>query len=164
MELIEVNKFCGSANQAGLTLIEYAPIDNVDPASFVPIISATYNWQQDISFFSGSWLKFPILAKDDSWQENQKEQKAGTFYEQLFSGLTPNMRPEVNGEFQKMAKHRFILRLKDQNQQTWLIGTLDNPLRFSAKATTGNRKGFNQYQIRFQGVTKQRAFGFSPVL
>lgn len=164
MALTTIEKFCGQANQAGLTLVEYAPIDIIDPASFNPLISSSYNWQQDISFSSGGWLKMPFLSKEDIWQENQKEQNTRPYYEQLLSGLTPNMRPEVNGEFQKMAKHRYIIRMKDQNGQTWLIGTLKNPLSFSAKASTGNRKGFNQYQISFQGLTKQRAFGFSPVL
>ena len=164
MELNSIDKYI-SSNFGGLQSIEYASTSWIDPSSFSPIISSTYNFQQAFSFFPGfDWLKLPVLPKEDRWRETENNSEQGPSYRQEITGITPALRPVVHGEFAKMAQHDFLIRLTDRNGQVWLIGTLDEPLQFSSSGASGQHGGRNRYQIRFSGRTSRPAFGFVPVL
>ena len=73
------------------------------------------------------------------------------------------MIPAVSGELAKMSKHRFLIRLTDENDQQWIIGSLEHPFDFSAPATTSNLGGLNNYSLRFRSDSPKRAAGFEPV-
>jgi hypothetical protein len=164
MDLNSISSFCGVVNSGGIQVIEYAPIHWINPDSFIPLVDTNYNWANTITFSTGNWLQLPILRTNELWNEEEENDAGRPFYEQVVSGITPKMRPEVSQEFQKMSLRLFVIKLTDQNNNTWLIGTLTDPLRFQAQATGGRRGGLNQYQISFRGQTRQRAYGYVPVL
>lgn len=164
--LTSISEFCSESNLSGLVEIEYVPTAWIDAAAYEYIISNSNNWQYDLIFTTGDWMTAGLLQdpRKKVWNENQRNSNQGPTYEQSVSGNTPKMKPAVNLQFQEMANYRYILRLTDLNNQTWIIGTLDEPFTFSASATLGNNGSTNQYTISFESSTSKRAKGFVPVL
>lgn len=164
MALQSISKYC-DLNLSGLRLVEYVPSAWVDVASYERIISGGNNWVYDISFNTGDWMTLPVIPSNDLWDERQRSNDQGPFYQQSVSGVAPALRPSVTGQFGEMAHYRFLIRITDKKSQKWLIGTLSEPLRFEADAGTGgSNNGNNNYGVRFFRDTPRRAVGFSPVL
>lgn len=165
MDLQPISDFCGQLNRPGLLRLEYISTAWINLNTYERLISSSWNWQYDIPLTTGQWLDFPILPREDLWNEVQSNSKQGPVYEQTISAITPRLRAEVTGAFQKMANHDFLLRLTDKQGQKWLIGQLNAPFRFRCNGTTGSGgSGLNHYAIRFFCQTSQRATGFNPVL
>lgn len=162
-ELQSILDYCGSPNLAGLLKIEYVPTAYVFKPSFERLLSSTHNQQQDLQFTQGGWLTAPVLPEKKNWTENQREDKQQPFYDQRCQGTTPKLRAAVTGEFEKMAHHRYLLRLTDRDGKKWLLGDLESPFVFSAAAKSGTGAGLNSYKIQFLSKTRFRAVGFVPV-
>jgi hypothetical protein len=152
-------------NLPGLKLIQYAPTNWINPATYEKILSDSYNWQYDIPFQTGDWLTMPLLSNQRPWNESQRNSPNGPYFEQQLSGVIPNLRPDVSGEFDAMTQYKFILKLEDRNGKTWLLGTLDHPFQFVCDGSAGAGSGaLNNYSIQFISQTPHRAYGFIPVL
>ena len=162
-QLVGLSKFCGTSNLGGILTIEYAPVAWINPSVFEVIRSAANNWQYDISFLEGDWLEAPILHGRTPWTETEQSTDQGTFYQQRIQGTTPKMLPSVTGELAKMSKHQFIIRLTDENDQRWIIGSLEHSFEFIAPATTSNLGGLNNYSLQWRSDIPKRAAGFEPV-
>jgi len=162
-ELQGIDSYCGLLNFGGLVKIEYAPTLWIDESSFRPIISSSWNFQNEILFLTGDWLTVHLLSLDNIWNEDERRSKQGKYYPQRIAGIAPNLRPEVSGEFDRMADHTFILKITDKNKRVWLIGTPETPLEFKAPGTSGKGSQKNAYQIQFTGNTLHRAYGYQPV-
>ena len=164
MNLQSLSNFCGKLNLGGLITLEYAPTRWINRGAYEQIISAGYNWQKTVLFNYGDWLTAPVLIKGKLWKESYKRNKQGGYYSQDVNGILPFMRPEVSGEFDKMERLTFLLKLKDGNGKDWLLGTLDSPFEFQVKNTTGGEGDLNHYAIRFVSETAKKAFGYVPVI
>jgi len=102
-----------------------------------------------------------LLPQDRSWEERERRNPQGKYYEQLVQGTIRNMRPSVSGQLDEMAEYAFLLRLKDRNGRLWLIGEPDYPLRFTSSGGARDEGGLNSYQIEFSGQTPNKAFALS---
>lgn len=163
MSLISISEFCSQPNPPGVATIEYLPTDWVDAPSYEKIVNASRNWQYDIPLTVGAeWLSAPIFPSGKLWEEQQRVDAQGTSYEHRITGITPRMRPDVTDQFEQMAQYDYLLRLTDKAGQIWLIGTLEQPMQFSAAATSGTGTTRNQYSLTFSGSTSRRAYGFLP--
>ena len=164
--LTPITQFCGIPNLGSLQKIEYVPISYIYKASFEPIINpATYNWQQEIRFLRGGWMTMPVLHEKRRWEEKGNRNTQGPYYEQLVNGVVPALRPEVSGEFDRMAHLRYLLRLTDKKGKVWLLGDLDHPFQFRVIGTTGNKASdLNNYAIRFYSKTPHKMTGYVPVI
>jgi hypothetical protein len=162
--LTSIINFCGDPNPGGLQKIEYALLKDVDFASFEPIVAANYNWQQTILFERGGWLTMPVLPQKSRWEEKGSFGKHGPYYNQTVTGIMPNMRTEVAGELEKMARRKFVLRLTDKKGKKWLLGHPDMPFLFLVTGTSGEgTAGLNHYAIQFYSETSKKMTGYVPV-
>lgn len=162
-QLIGLADFCGELNISGLLTIEYVPTAWVDEVTFEERISPIYNMQQDLRFRQGGWLKAGILPTKRIWREDQQTSKQGVSYDQFVNCIAPNLRPSVAGELRKMANYRYLLRLKDTNQQKWILGTIEQPFDFVSKGTTGENGSLKHHALEFKSKTRHKAYGFEPI-
>lgn len=165
MELISISKLCAT-NLGGLNEIQYAPIDWIDRDAYRRIIKAdTYNWQVAIPFLpEKDWLSMPLLPADRVWQETQQLGEFGPSYEQSIQGKLPGMLPATAAMLTEMDGYRYIVRLKDRNNRMFLVGTIEEPLAFSASGGTGSQSTLNGYTIQFFGRTRRRAYCYTPYI
>lgn len=163
MALQSISEYCSQLNPPGLITIEYLPTAWIDSANYERIVNSSRNWQYDIPLVvGGEWLTAPVIRDGRIWDEQPRTDAQGTAYEQIVSGITPKLRPEVTDQFEQMDGYTYVIRLKDKTGQYWLIGTLANPLAFVASATSGSGSRRNEYSLRFSNLTSRRAFGFVP--
>lgn len=162
-QLQGISNFCGLPNPSGLIKIEYAPIRWIDPSSFEPILSNAYNWQYNILFTQGGWLKAYVLADKKVWKETQRNTKQGPNYEQQVRAVVPNLRVEVAGELNRMAHERFLLKIEDVAGRLWILGSLETPFDFLNEGTSGESGGLKHHRIRFVSQTIHKAAGFQPI-
>lgn len=164
MSLQSLSSYCGVSNQSGLLTVEYVPRNWIDRNSFERILSTTYNWQRDVDLITGDWLTAQIFPTRRLWTETQGRTDQGKNYRQLVRGISPNLQPEVAGEFDRMAEYLFLLRIHDIKGRPWLLGTYDEPFSFFADGTSGENNGLKHHRIRFEAQTTHKAYGFKPVL
>ncbi|MEL6968625.1 MAG: hypothetical protein AAFO02_00540 [Bacteroidota bacterium] len=158
MALQSISNFCGT-NLPGLYSIEYAPTTWIDADVYRQRLSG-HVWSSGIPFSQGGWLTAPVFYRPDQlWQQNQIDDQQGRSYESTTTGSLPQMRVEIDEQFEQMPNYQYLLRLKDRNNKYWLLGTLETPFLFSTGNTSGNNSQRNQYTINFQAVLPQRVFG-----
>lgn len=163
MALTSLSSFC-AVNLGGLQKIQYVPITWVDKAAFRRIISSSWNWQEEIPLAEGQWMEAFSLNNRKIWDEKAQKTEFGSIYSQQITGILPGMRPEVAGILQEMAGYRYIVKLESRNRKSWLIGSPDEGLEFSADGSTSEANGLNAYSISWSGNTVKRAYGYSPIL
>lgn len=165
--LTSITTYCGQLNLPGLRLLEYLPIDYLADGEYEEFITSANNFNKAIvpSLGGAEWLTLPFMpGKGDGWEEGDRRTDQGPEYAQDIAGVIKGLRPEVTGEFQKMAGRRFLVKFTDRNARPWLVGRLWEPLDFTAQAQTGSGSGgLASYNFRFSGITTKRAFGYVPV-
>ena len=158
---------CGLSNQSGLIKLEYLPTAWVNKNDYLQLISNNWNWQKDVPILSGfSWLAVQAQARRDKqlWTEKQRRDLQGKYHLQTVTAEIPNLLPSVSKTMDQTAEYRFLLRLTDKQGQKWILGTLVNPFEFLADGTTGSTGALKHHAIRFEAITKHKAYGFVPVL
>lgn len=161
MALTSVSQYC-ALNLGGLSTLDYLPVAWVDTDAWERLISSGWEWTDyPLTLTEGGWLSMSLLPQDRSWEERERRSPQGKYYEQLVQGTIRSMRPSVSGLLDEMAEYAFLLRLKDRNGRTWLIGTPDYPLRFTSSGGARDEGGLNAYNIEFSGETPHKAYGLS---
>ncbi len=163
MNLQGLLHFCGNRNLGGLMIVEYAPIDWMDISQYEPMRDSAGHWLYAIPFATGDWLKLPLLVNGKNWEENSARRDQGSRFTGQVSGTVPRLRPAASFELQQMEELDFLVKLQDRNGQSWLLGTLEAPLRFQADAGTADENGLNSYRIQFISQSGQRAAGYAPI-
>ncbi len=156
--LTGLSSYC-ELNQGGLMQLSYAPLHWLGAND--TLISDAGVWLSAITFSTGDWLTLPLLPRDNAWQENRRANDQGVYYDQEISGIVPGLRAAASAEIEEMEHMRFLVKLQDRNARTWLIGSLEEGLDFSAQATTGPIGGLNAYTIRFSGLQLWRAASYA---
>lgn len=160
MALNSLSEYCG-LNLSGLITLQYASLDMIDRASYIPIFSSG-NLLYNILFTQGSWLTLPARPGSPDWSQTENRSEQGPFYDQRLQAVLPHMRIEVEAELERMSQHAYLLRMTDRNGKVWLLGTPDHPFYFKADSATGDSAGFNNYPVLFESQTPWRATGFTP--
>jgi hypothetical protein len=85
------------------------------------------------------------------FDEKPQENDAGDYYMTEVGGFFPKMTPGTLALFSSMRKQRFIVVVEDNNGHKRVAGSLDNPMKFSFDASTGdNPKSRNGYRFMFK--------------
>jgi len=159
--MIELAAFCGRV-LPGIKSIEYAPIAWIDREAYNKLINSIHNWQYEIPFIQGGWLKTPIIPFGDLVKENSKPSAAGSYWEVQAAGRTLKMNPVSTGTLAEMSRHRFLLRITSKEGTPWIIGSLDAPLSFQYQAAIDGSK--NRYDIEWSAKIPHPMYGYKPTL
>lgn len=146
-----------------MVTVEYAPISWIDKDSFERRISDDYNWQFNVLFTTGTWLKAPFLIRRKLWNETERDTDQGISYQQQVTGIIPGLDPKASGEINRMKGFEYLLRIEDVENRKWLLGTLETPFIFSSRGTSGQSGSLKHHSVEFTSETIDKAFGFNPV-
>lgn len=152
-----LSTYCLHPNRIGVVKIEYAPIHWIDHSSFTGITNPSGDLMTPIAFTINNWLTAPTLPRRN-WREGNQSHPVGSVYPQSIQLETPRLSGDVNTEFKNMSNMRFLIKLQDKNNKTWLVGTPEHPLRFLAPAEI--TPSSNKYTLQFSGTTPCRAYGY----
>lgn len=160
-ELVGISTTCDLLNIGGAIKIEYVPIEWVDRAMYSEIPDANYN-MPEVPLLSGkTWLSCFVLVGKRAWEAKSNSTALGNYYDCALSAMIPRLTPELSRELMRTHQHRFILRVKDANDMTWIFGTLQMPYSFdfSYNSAQGNT------QIKFTGKSMRMtaAYYFTPL-
>lgn len=163
-EIQSLLPFCAEPNLGGYRQLSYVPTHWIDTATYDDLVDRGGKWLKAISFEQGDWLTLPVQFTQRQWEQTQTASKQGNPYDNILQGVIQNMKPSVSVELEKMSHLAFLVRLLDYNNQSWLIGTLESPLRFRYQQLTGG--GINEsknYRFRFFSESAHTAYEYAPI-
>lgn len=146
----------------GAGLLEYLPTDELDAAEWEEaVIAAAYNQQKAV--FASDWYTMPYVSGTGTWTEDQRDSEQGDYFRLSLSARLPADTPQVRGELHRMKQHRYLLRLT-RNGTVLLLGTPDQPLRFSSRFDSGADGGDTRaHVVTFEGAVLRKSPGYVPV-
>lgn len=146
----------------GVGTLEYVALDELDLTEWDDaIIADGYNQQKNI--YAGAWLSLPYVGGTGAWTEDQQESEQGDFFRVNVSARLAADTPEVRGELNAMKQHRYLLRFT-RNGTVLLIGTPEQPLRFSSRFDSGAEGGdIRAHTVTFTGAALRKNPGYVPV-
>lgn len=146
----------------GVGTLEYLPIDEIDLAEWEDAIIAA-EWNQQKAVFASDWYTMPYVSGTGSWSEDQQSDEQGEWFKVSLSARIPADTPAVRGELNRMKQHRYLLRLT-RNGTVLLIGTPNQPLRFSSRFDSGAEGGDTRaHTVTFAGAALRKNPGYVPV-
>lgn len=144
----DINKHRGD-NLGGLYHFRFIPKNDVNS---IPV-AISGKICEPVELKSGArWFDFYATEGTQSFNEDQQTNDHGNYFKLKLSGSTPKIRTEVSDIFNEMKDQEFIIDCTDNNGNRRLIGTINEPLRFSFKSDTGNgAQNKNAYSFEFYG-------------
>lgn len=117
----------------GIEKIWFIPVDDIAALGDVIL-----NELQNITFASGKeWLTLYGTFKSKEFSEQKKETKYGIRFERSLQLFYPGYSVGVIQQLEEMKCNRFLVAYKDNNGLYKIAGTLENPLNFTYKLSTG---------------------------
>jgi len=142
----DINKFTDD-NLGGIYLFKFTPADDVQSIS-EPIdgfITKEISLKPD-----ARWFDFYGTEGTMQFSEEDANSNDGALYNKKLTAITPKQRTELDQLFYKMRNRRFILDVIDNNGLRKIVGSIEEPLKFSNKGDTKNQaSGRNEYAIEF---------------
>lgn len=154
----DINKFTDD-NLGGVMLFKFIPIDDVQeiPTAINNIIASGITLKP-----STRWFEFYGTIGTIEFNEDQAESEAGAYYKKSVKAITPKNRTELDLIFNEMKDRRFILDVTDNNGIRKIVGTKQEGLRFTAKASTkAEASQRNEYQIEFSGEGENKSYTYN---
>jgi hypothetical protein len=112
-----------------------------------------------------SWQIASVVRYSLSYRERQRENKQGTSYQQRMEGVIAKSSPVISTILRQFENRRFVLLLKDFNGYYRLVGTKENPLRFSYETDPGSSpRDRNQVSFEFEGEQMRPAYFYDGSL
>jgi hypothetical protein len=140
MNNIEKTKNC--QNMAGCKALFFIPLEEISS-----ITSLNENTKRLVPLVGSNWAFF------DLYEIGFTSKPDNDYFSYSISG-TFRDKENKNRLFSKMKNKRFVLKLIDNNNVPWLIGTLEEPMHFTFEYTSGkNPKQDKSYSIEFFGDT-----------
>jgi hypothetical protein len=154
--LTEINA-CTAENAGGIAKIECLPIEWI--LSFPLYVTENNEMNTAITLKGGfSWLPIPILVESAGYKEDQSNSDHKSLYNALLSANVPKDISNVSALFNRLRRHRFIVRYTDKNGFVKIVGTPTYPLAFLSKLSTGNSLSqLNGHTITFSGKLLDKA-------
>ncbi|MVN76932.1 hypothetical protein GO988_11410 [Hymenobacter sp. HMF4947] len=108
---------------------------------------------------AGNYADIWYLPDSAGFSEPQDDNVQGDLYKPLIQLVVPKDAPDVSEAVARLTAVRYVVAgYTDANGLSKLVGTPENPLRFSALLETGKRgPDRNGYTFSFAGETPQRA-------
>ena len=128
-------------NISGLAYLDFAPVSDVD--------SIDRPWQEEISqavVFNPTKSFFRLAFSQETGKFSSPEEKnpSGSLHKAEVVGFTPLMRMATAAIFSEMREDLFVVVVTDNNGNKRLVGTLEEPLRFSFSESTESSYGVRQ--------------------
>jgi hypothetical protein len=99
-----------------------------------------------------------FTAETAKFREPKTEKSAGILYEPSFSAIIPKDTPTLQNEIDFIERHKWLIIYQDQNDYFKLIGTIREPLAFSADVDIPEDiKGLNKTMFVFSGKIPKRS-------
>jgi hypothetical protein len=99
---------------------------------------------------NSAYTDIELAHGSGQWQQDLQDSNFGTLYRQSLSFSMPMERPELADWFNRYREMRFISIIEDRNLFVRVLGTKDNPLKFSnITTTTSSNNGKNGRTISF---------------
>jgi hypothetical protein len=126
---------------AGIISIKVAPrewIASIVTDTVTGIVTA-------VNFISGkNWIIIEFTPASYDFDEKQKENKSGTYYDTKLSGILNTFSADVQLVLETLRYHEVIAAVKDRNRKTKLAGNTTTALRFSYSDKTENKGSGDQ--------------------
>lgn len=105
------------------------------------------------------WLTAYGVFNTKEFSENKKENKSGIRFDRMFEMFYPGYSLAVMQQMEKMKLQRFIIAFLDNNENYKIAGTIENPLNFTYKLTTGKSGADAQgFEMKFGGDGRIRIY------
>jgi len=149
-----LSSYCGTLNGLNVISIEYLPVQDVADSYRRLVRQSVYQQLDQIPLASGAWLKAYAVREQQRWDERGQRTAHGVYYRQSVTAILPNLRPAVSAEMNYMASMEFLLRIKDQSGQYWILGTLETPYTFISQGTTGQNGSLKHHRVTFASESR----------
>lgn len=144
----DINKFTDD-NLGGVMLFKFIPVDDVQeiPTAINNMIASAVVLKP-----ATRWYEFYGTIGTIEFNEDQSDSEAGSYFKKSLKAITPKNRTDVDLIFGEMKNRRFILDVLDNNGIRKIVGTIQEGLKFTSKASTkGEATQRNEYVIEFTG-------------
>lgn len=162
-DLLEsLNSGCGEQNIAGISSIQYVPVEWI--LTFPEFINTNNTITEQVALIVGkSWLSmFPVIETID-FRERQRDSSQAAFFTQ---SLKMDIAKDTNVkdyQFDIMRRHRFILIYTNRNGEQKLLGTPEYPFKFNSTLQSGRKPGdFSGHKIEFESQNPNKAPFYNP--
>ncbi len=147
---------------AGVGVLHYVPVDEVDASSFVEAVQAS-NYNQQAGYGVADWYAMPYAIGSGSWTEDQQDDEQGNTFRHTINRLLPADTAATRGELSAMRHRRFLLRIQ-KNGAIYLAGSIEQPLRFQSRFESGSEGGDTRgHRISFSGISLRKIPAYVPV-
>jgi hypothetical protein len=148
--------------QPGIGLLAYIPVSEIDLTVWPAAVkNSTYNQQSGAGELA--WYAMPYVQGTGNWTEEQQENEQGQYFRSVISVFLPSDSGAVRSELEAMKRHRFVLKVT-RGTESWLIGTPENPLRFTSSYDTGSEGGDSRgHRCSFSGLHIYKSPFYTPV-
>ena len=142
-------------NIGGVRALRVWPASNVRLPGYAGQSLTTAITLLDAQNYADIWF----LPDSAGFEESQADDAQGDCYKPVLQLLVAKDAPDVAEAVARLSAVRyFVAAYADGNGLTKLVGTPENPLRFSAGLETGKRAtDRNGYPLTFSGLTPTRA-------
>lgn len=141
-------------NTGGVEALWYADVRDVlsVPDPDAPLLTSDVVLAKD-----ACWYQLVATRTTMGFTQPGKEDRHGPYWQPSLKGVLAKATPTVAAGLEALDARRFLLLYRDHNGITWLVGTPDEPLRFSDKYDAGTATARNNYDFVFSGETTRRA-------
>jgi hypothetical protein len=151
----DINEFFGN-NLGGVLRFNFIPVAHCVSID-MPIKGKVL---KPVEVLTGKrWFSGYATLETIGFAEPSELTDNGTIYKPKFTAIVPKDSAEATHLFDQMSNGRFLLDYTDSNGLRKLVGSLDEPLFFSADLNTKqNIAGRNEHLINFYGTTTNKAY------
>ena len=96
------------------------------------------------------WFNGVASFRSLSFSDNLSANENGDFYENSISAFYPGQNRDLESLFDEMVNGEFLLRIRDYEGNERLIGTIEDPLRFSRSYDSAQLGGSKGYRLSFR--------------
>jgi len=136
-------------NLGGVIRFNFIDVNDVEsiPDSIDDVVSEAVVLKEGAQWSCGYGTQFSI-----GYSEPTEDTNAGTIYKKSFDATCPQDSAENKNLFRLKRHKRFILDIYTSNGMRLLVGTIAEPLKFSAKLSTKTQMSeLAGYVINFSG-------------
>jgi hypothetical protein len=103
------------------------------------------------------WYQLVATRTTLGFTQAGKQDRHGPYWQPLLKGVLAKATAELAQGLEALDDRRVLVIYRDNNGLVWLVGTPDEPLKFSDKYDAGTTTARNNYDFTFSGETTRRA-------
>tara|TARA_R110001592_G_scaffold268269_3_gene534527 strand:- start:41417 stop:42064 length:648 start_codon:yes stop_codon:yes gene_type:complete len=130
----------------GLKIFRFIPVSSVIA---IPD-KKEFNFLEMQLVSNAVWYNGVASFRSLSFSDNLAGNENGDFYENSISAFYPGQNRELETLFDEMVNGEFLLRIRDYEGNERLLGTIEDPLRFTRSYDSAQLGGSKGYRITFR--------------